>query len=287
MSGVKQSKITFFSTTAELRSLSKSDWYSQDKVQLTTDKDFELISKFSFYKDHPVFVATSTKCFLKFLNFFFEKVMGSELFCRFHKTSPVFIDLTSEITPRYLDVLRDIFPTIISTNRDHLMTLKQDEMMTVLNKPMSTRSIRALGIQVFKDLGILKIVRGNFSTLIVKMDSLSVNGQGLLPDFDDIEIIDFGNAIRFGAYESSMRGLLYENDRQYRLERKKQRFGNERSFGACLRRFRLQKKLNQTDFYNVSEKTIRRIEGGEIPKTVTKNKILAELGLAEDDLLTY
>lgn len=79
MSGIKQSKITFFSTTAELRSLSKSDWYSQDKVQLTTDKDFELISKFSFYKDHPVFVATSTKCFLKFL-IFFRKSYGFRAF---------------------------------------------------------------------------------------------------------------------------------------------------------------------------------------------------------------
>lgn len=41
----------------------------------------------------------------------------------------------------------------------------------------------------------------------------------------------------------TMRGLLYENDKRYRLERKKQRLSNEKSFGACLRRFRIQKKI--------------------------------------------
>jgi len=287
MSALKQYEITFFSTGAQSKNLSKSDWYSSDKILLTSEKEFEKLSDFQFYKNHPVFVATSERSFLKFLNYFIQNVIGSDLFSKFYKSSPVLIDFTEEITQKYHDVLRDIFPTIISAKGSDIITLEQGQMMTVLSKSIETRMIRAIALHVFKDLGIIKIMRGDFSSLIVRIDTLTPSGKGCIPDFDDVEIIDYGNAIRFGNFESSMRGLLYENDKDYRLERKKQRLSSEKSFGACLRRLRIQKKLKQIDFKNTSEKTIRRIEDGDVPTATTKAKILNELGLTEEELLSY
>ena len=99
--------------------------------------------------------------------------------------------------------------------------------------------------------------------------------------------MEFGHFIRFGEYEASMSGILYECDKGFRLRRKKERLKEETTFGACLRRYRIQKKINQTEFKKTSEKTIRRIEEGQEVKQLTKSKILHELGITEKELLTY
>ena len=147
--------------------------------------------------------------------------------------------------------------------------------------------MHAIAAKVIPVLGDVVVTKADFSKLVVKMASLHTNENGPKPRFDNIEVIDFGNAIRFGQYEASMRSLLYQNDHEYRLEQKKQRLVTERSFGACLRRYRLLKSMDQTDFSSVSEKTIRRIEEGCDPKESTKDKILNELGVKLDDLLSY
>ena len=287
MSALKQSEFTFFTTGQQSKTLAKSDWYSSRKMEFASEKDLINISGFQFHKDHPVFIATSEKSFLKFLQYFIDNILSSASFARFHKTSPVFIDLTSTITEKYFDVLKEIFPVMIPSVSDDFFTLGKNELMTVISKDINTRKLRAIGVNLYKELGIFKIIRGDFSSLIVKMDSLLPSGAGVAPHFDDVEIIDFGNAIRFGEYEASMRGLLYENDKNYRLEKKKQRLSSEKSFGACLRRYRIQKKIKQSDLKNTSEKTIRRIEEGDKPTETTKTKILNELNIAEDDLMSF
>lgn len=48
---------------------------------------------------------------------------------------------------------------------------------------------------------VLRDIFPTISSMIVRMDSLAPNSKGIISNFDDVEIIDFGNAIRFGEYE--------------------------------------------------------------------------------------
>ena len=68
-----------------------------------------------------------------------------------------------------------------------------------------------------------------------------------------------------------------------------QRQATERSFGASLRRLRLQRRLTQGDFPGVTAKTVARIERGEVAKLQGKTlRILAEtLGVEASDIESY
>ena len=59
--------------------------------------------------------------------------------------------------------------------------------------------------------------------------------------------------------------------------------------GACLRRLRLQRGLRQSDFGDVSAKTIARIERGEteVPLGQTLKAIVARLEVEPDEITSY
>jgi len=100
---------------------------------------------------------------------------------------------------------------------------------------------------------------------------------------------DFGHTIKLGEYEASADAILYEIDADYRRMLNKERQQNERSFGASLRRLRLQKRLKRSDFSPLAAKTVARIERNEIAKPHGKSlEILARrLGVAVDEIETY
>jgi hypothetical protein len=68
------------------------------------------------------------------------------------------------------------------------------------------------------------------------------------PDFGALSFADYGLTVTLGAYEASSDGILYEFDAAYRQKLNKERRQNERTFGAALRRLRLQGGLKQGDF---------------------------------------
>jgi len=138
------------------------------------------------------------------------------------------------------------------------------ELMTVVSG--TDASDRFIGGAADRQNRTLALVRGNLATLVVPFSYFTVSGDGTKPDFDNPSFADYGLTVALGAYEASADGILYEFDAAYRHKLKKERRRNERTFGAALRRLRLQRGLKQGDFDPLTAKTIARIERSEVEK---------------------
>lgn len=147
----------------------------------------------------------------------------------------------------------------------------------------------AIGGSINLDLKLLVLTRGDLSTIAIPLSAFHKSGDGIEPDFKKFSVVDGGQTLKFGEYEASVDSVLYEFDAEYRRDLKAQRALSDRSFGACLRRLRVQRGLLQTDFGDVDEKVIGRIERGEVerPRNSTINKIAKVLGVPPDDILSY
>jgi len=132
-------------------------------------------------------------------------------------------------------------------------------------------------------------VRGDRQTVVVPFSLFEETANGVRPDFDALSFTDYGHTVKLGEYEASTDAILYEIDADYRRMLNKARQKSERSFGASLRRLRLQKRLKRSDFAPLAAKTIARIERSEIAKPRGKSlEIIAQrLGVAVDEIETY
>jgi hypothetical protein len=92
------------------------------------------------------------------------------------------------------------------------------------------------------------------------------SGDGTNPDFSKLSVNDYGLTVSLGAYEASTDGILYEFDPAYRQSVNKNRRATDRSFGASVRRQRLQRQLKRSDFPGITSKTIARLERSEVEK---------------------
>ena len=135
----------------------------------------------------------------------------------------------------------------------------------------------------------LTLWRGNGMSLVVPLERFRPSGDGQKPDFNQFSVSDYGHTLRFGSYESSADAVLYECDPNFRAKLNEKRRSEEKGFGPSLRRLRLQRQLNQTDFDPISAKTIARLERGEIlkPRRDTLNVIAAKLGVEPDEVDTF
>jgi hypothetical protein len=135
----------------------------------------------------------------------------------------------------------------------------------------------------------LALVRGNLSTLVIPFSYFPESGDGTKPDFGRLSFADYGLTVALGAYEASADGILYEFDAAYRHKLNNERRRTERSFGAALRRLRLQRRLKQGDFPPLTAKTIARIERSEVAKPHGKTlHIIAErLQVDADQIESY
>jgi len=135
----------------------------------------------------------------------------------------------------------------------------------------------------------LALVRGNLSTLVVPFSAFGKSGDGTEPDFGGLSFADYGLTIGLGEYEASADGILYDFDAAYRQRLNKERRQGERSFGASLRRLRLQRGLRRADFPGVNPKTIARIERSEVerPHGKTLQTIAQRLGVGADQIESY
>jgi hypothetical protein len=135
----------------------------------------------------------------------------------------------------------------------------------------------------------LALVRGDLSTHVIPFSYFAGAGDGTRPEFDKLSFADYGLTVALGAYEASSDGILYEFDAAYRQRLNEQRRQNERTFGAALRRLRLQRRLRQRDFAPLATKTIARIERNEVSKPQGKTlEVLARrLGVSADQIESY
>ena len=69
-----------------------------------------------------------------------------------------------------------------------------------------------IGGQVDHERREVVLVRGDFSQIVVPFAWFSPTPAGLGPDFDDFEIIDTGETLRFGEYEAPAAAVLGQHD---------------------------------------------------------------------------
>jgi hypothetical protein len=145
-----------------------------------------------------------------------------------------------------------------------------------------------LGGIVDEETGTLALVRGNLDTLTIPLSLFQPTGAAK-PDFGKFDLDDFGQSIKFGGYEASSDSVLYETDPDYRKRLNTKRRAEDQGFGASLRRLRKQKGLSRDAFPGLAEKTIARIERGEVgkPHGKTLATIASVLGVSPDEIETY
>lgn len=134
--------------------------------------------------------------------------------------------------------------------------------------------------------GVVALYRGDLSSVMAPLSSFASDGAGIEPDFSRFSVTDFGRTLCFGTYEAAFDAVLYERDASYRSRLKARRLAEDRSFGACLRRLRLQRGVAREDVPGVSAKTIARIERGEVarPRRRTLDALSRALGVAPDEI---
>jgi hypothetical protein len=188
--------------------------------------------------------------------------------------------------PESVPSLSGIFERVIGAIPGYRW-LPLEELPTVLSgKDAADRFIGGAADAVGKTLAL---VRGNLATLVVPFAYFKASGYGTKPDFSMLSFADHGLTVALGEYESSADGILYEFDPAHRQKLKKERLKSDRSFGASLRRLRLQRQLKRGDFPGISSKTIARIERSEVeqPHGRTLDAIAKRLGVSADQIENY
>ena len=124
---------------------------------------------------------------------------------------------------------------------------------------------------------------------MVPLSIFKPTGEGTLPDPLDFEVIDCGQAIRLGNYEAVAGSIFYEVDPDYRRRWLAERREQEKGFGPSFRRLRNQLGLRQSDFSPLTQKTIARIENGDVqnPQGKTLQVIADRLGVKPTTIETY
>ena len=161
------------------------------------------------------------------------------------------------------------------------------QLMEVLDTP--NRRDLTLGGTVDPYSQTLTVYRGDFSPVTVSLSIFKPSSDGTKPDFDRFSIGDYGHSVCFGDYEAAADVIFYEGDPDYRKARKDRRREEDKTFGACLRRLRIQRRLRQADFAPLTARTIARIENNQVgkPRGKTLSIIARRLEVDPDAIETY
>lgn len=167
--------------------------------------------------------------------------------------------------PKSIPGLTSHFRRLVGTAPDSTF-LPLEELLDVLSAP--THEAAGLFIAGVADLEseTLALTRGNFRTITAPFSMFQPSQKGTQPDFHRMSLTDYGHTVRLGEYEASSGAILYEVDPEYRRKIRKEQLAEDRTFGASLRRLRIQKKLSRNDFAPLAAKTIARIERNEVKK---------------------
>jgi len=191
-----------------------------------------------------------------------------------------------EIADSTRQVLSAYFRHVLAA-RDSLFLLDPSEMIDVLTS--EEKRDLFIGGTVDPKEGAVVLYRGNLDPLVVPLSWFTAGANSPIADESQFAVTDGGQTVRLGEFEAASDAILYEFDRGYRSRQRKQALATDDSFGASLRRLRLQKGLSREDFKGVDAKTIARIERNEVgkPRKETLRILAAQLGVAEEELGTY
>jgi hypothetical protein len=165
--------------------------------------------------------------------------------------------------------------------------LSKAELVEVITRDDASR--RFIGGSVDPKAKTLTLLRGDIKAVVAPFSIFLKSGDGTAPDFQRLQLTDYGQTVALGDYEASADAILYELDPTYRRRLKKQRRQGERTFGASLMRLRKQRRIKRSDFAPISSKEIARIERNEVEKPHTKTlaAIALRLGVRPEEIAGY
>lgn len=142
--------------------------------------------------------------------------------------------------------------------------------------------------QWIEDAESVALWRGDFTMLTVPLAWFRAQGAAE-PDPARLSVEDFGGTIRMGDYEAAFDAVLYEHDSASRRRMRERMRENDRTLGGSIRRLRELRGVRREEFGEIDEKTIARIERGEVkkPQRATLEAIASRLGVQVDELETY
>jgi len=193
--------------------------------------------------------------------------------------------VTEEIDTTLREYLEALFLDVVAGPPASFLPL--DQMREVLAS--DDRQDLALGVLVRADREAVILIRGDLGRTVVSWSWFQPTPDGTAPDFGDVEVIDYGLTVRLGRYEAAVEAILYEFDREFRVRERQRRIEMDPSFGAALRRLRIQKGVPRSGFEGISEREIARIERSEVarPHASTLRAIADRLGVEPADIETY
>lgn len=184
------------------------------------------------------------------------------------------------------EFLHALFGQVIAKSEGSQL-LPADILAEVISTPdRANYFIGGIATPAFRTLVLFK---GDFAPLFVPYSWFKARPSGPKPDFEDFEVIDYGQTIKLGEYEAATDAILYEFDPNYRSRTKGRQLSEDKSFGGALRRLRLQRGLSRDAFPGISAKTIARIERGEVsrPHGETLGILAKRLGVKPEEIATF
>lgn len=163
------------------------------------------------------------------------------------------------------------------------------ELLDVLTAPAREASHLFIAGVADMETQTLALTRGNMQTITVPFSMFPTSGTGVKPDYSRLALTDYGHTVCLGKYEASSDAILYEADPEFRRKAKKKLLAEEQTFGASLRRLRIQKGLARSDFGSLSPKTIARLERSEVekPQGRTLRMIADRLGVEPEEIESF
>jgi hypothetical protein len=145
-----------------------------------------------------------------------------------------------------------------------------------------------IAAQWIKDAKAVALWRGDFKMLTVPLAWFERESV-TKPDPTRLSVEDSGLTIRMGDYEAAFDAVLYEQDAAARKRMRGRMRAQDRTLGGSVWRLRTMRGVRRDEFGEIDEKTIARIERGEVqkPQRGTLEVIASRLGVGVDDLESY
>lgn len=185
------------------------------------------------------------------------------------------------------EMLRGIFASVVGGEASYRF-LPPDQLAEVLSASQASAKDVIIGGLVDTKRRVMMLVRGDLTRNAAPLSVFPFSG-GSKPDFRRFEIDDFGQTLRFGAYEAGADFVLYAVDPEFRSRINARRRLQGRGFGPSLRRLRSLRRIRRDQFNGITAKTIARIERGEVsrPHGRTLAAICRILSVTPEEIESY
>jgi hypothetical protein len=186
-----------------------------------------------------------------------------------------------------LPALHTVFRNVVG-EVNTFKVLPAEELVSVFRRPRAEAHNLFIGGSVDPMSETLTLTRGDLESIVAPLSMFRPSGRET-PDPSKFAVTDYGHTIRLGDYEAASDAILYELDPEFRKQQNARRRREDRSFGASLRRLRIQKRIGRADFPSISAKTIARLERNETgkPHGKTLNILARTLRVDPDAIETY